>query len=98
MNPIQSSNSVEFAAVLLDAWDRADISSLSSHLAKSDPLGSAGSASSLEGERCELVSGIAASLRHALTQKPTATAVDEMDTSVQLLRHLVRMQGCHSSC
>jgi hypothetical protein len=99
MKTFQLSNSVEFATVLLDALDRADMDMLSCHLADSECLSPVEDASSLEGERRDLLHGITASLSRFLSQEmPNASAVDEMDTSVQLLRHLVRMEGRQTVC
>lgn len=99
MKTVQLSNSVDFATVLLDALDRADMHMLSCHLAASEYLGSFENASSLEGERRDLLNGITASLSRFLSEgKPNASAIDEMDTSVQLLRHLAGMKGRQTLC
>ena len=92
MNTVQASRSVEFASGLLDALDRADIRSVSCQLEAADRLNSFEELSTLEGERVDLLNGITAMLRRALVQGPQVADMEEMDITVQLLRHLVRTQ------
>ena len=95
MEQLQSfSNSTRCAAVLLDAWERGDLVSLKSHLDSTlRPQATGDLTGGLEYERLELVTGIAESMRDALfVHRGGTLAGCEMETSVQLLRHLCRLK------
>lgn len=87
-------NSTMYAAVLLDAWDRGDLVSLKGHLDSTIRTQAAGDLpAGLECERRELVTGIAESMRDALLVYRAGATMDcEMETSVQLLRHLTKLR------
>jgi hypothetical protein len=61
-------------------------------LAAADGLNSFEKFSTLEDERVDLLNGITATIRRALVHGPHAADMEEMDATVQLLRHLVRTQ------
>ena len=87
-------SSAMYAAVLLDAWERGDLASLKGHLDSTIRTQAAGDLpSGLECERRELVTGIAESMRDALLMYRSGAPVGfEMETSVQLLRHLSKLR------
>ena len=87
-----TTNSTMCAAVLLDAWERGDLVSLRGHLEFTLRTQPVDDRAGLEYERRELVNGIAESMRDALRVDSANTPVGcAMETSVQLLRHLVKL-------
>lgn len=85
---MEAKRSGEIAAILVNAWERADMTQLASYLEAAG--GGDTSDSSFESECQDLVNGIAANLRQSLSSGDVH-AMAEMDTSMQLLRHIVRM-------
>ncbi len=81
-------SSAEYAAVLLDAWDRGDISVVNRQLVA--PPSVRVNSSSLEGERLELLVGITETFRSALDRG--AAVGTEVSASIELLRHLAKMK------
>ena len=92
LHPLTSSTM--YAAVLLDAWERGDLGSLKGHLDSTIRTQTGDDFRvDLECERRELVMGIAESMRDALLIHRAGSPVGcEMETSVQLLRHLTKLR------
>jgi hypothetical protein len=76
------------AAILLDAWESGDIASFRCHLDATLQARSIADLCELERERGELVSGIAESLRDALTKNSDIPAVCDIEIPLELLKHV----------